>query len=105
MNMHQIILLGRATRDSEELESRAKKKFTKFTMAVNEFKGSEKEEETFFYDVLIFGKSAETAFKNIKKGDLVTVMGRPSIDAYISKKDKEAKAVITVIAESWKVLK
>jgi single-strand DNA-binding protein len=105
MNMHQIILLGRATKDAEEYETKKGKKFVKFTVAVNEYKGPEVEEETYFYDVLIFNKTSETALKNIKKGDTTMVMGKPEVDAYISKKDNEPKGTITVVAESWKVLK
>lgn len=32
-------------------------------------------------------------------------MGKPDLDVYISSKDNEAKGQITVLADSWKVLK
>src|SRR5690606_21303690 len=87
MNMHQIMLVGRATKDAEELETKAGKKFAKFSVAVNEYKGKDKEEETYFYDLLIFGPTSDGAVKAVKKGDIVTAMGKPSVEAYISKKD------------------
>lgn len=105
MNMHQIVLLGRATRDTEELTSKDEKKYAKFSIAVNDFKGKSKEERTTFYDILIFGPSVESAVEKVKKGDAVMVMGKPEVEAFISKKDKEPKVSITVISESWRVLK
>ncbi len=105
MNIHQIVLLGRATRDSEELTSKDEKKYAKFCIAVNDFNGKTKEEKTTFYDVLVFGNSVDSAVEKVKKGDPVMVMGRPEAEAFISKKDNEPKVSITVVSESWKVIK
>lgn len=105
MNYHQIILLGNTTRDAESFQTKKNKNFTKFTIAVNEYKGKDTESKVFFYDVLVFGKTAEKALEKIKKGDLITVYGKPDYEAYISKKDNEAKASVTVVADSWTVLK
>lgn len=105
MNMHQLILVGRATKDAEEVKSKSDKSFAKFSVAVNEFRGKGIDEKAYFYDVLVFGKSAESAVKNVKKGDVVMAMGKPEIDVYISAKDSEAKGQITLFADSWKVLK
>lgn len=105
MTSHQIIVLGRATKDAEELDSKAKKKYTKFSVAVNEYMGKDKEEKTYFYDVLIFGAGSSIAKDKVKKGDNILIVGKPEFDAYISKKDKEPKTSVTIIADSWKVLK
>lgn len=105
MNVHQLILLGRATRDAEVITGKNKKNFAKFSLAVNEYKGKDTEAKTYYYDVLVFGQTADKVAENIKKGDTVMAIGKPEIDAYISKVDQEAKAGITLLAESWKVLK
>ena len=105
MNMHQIILVGRATKDAEEIKSKSKKSFAKFSLAVNEYRGKDLEEKTYFYEILVFGTGVEGVMKNVKKGDTVMAMGKPEVDAYISTKDKEPKASITVLADSWRVLK
>lgn len=104
MNVHKLYLVGRATKDAESFESKGGVKFTKFSMAVNEFHGKEKGEKAYFYDVLIFGKSAEKAAESIKKGDAVLADGRPEANAYIAK-DETAKGTITLFADSWNVLK
>ncbi len=105
MTSHQIFVVGRATKDAEELSSKAKKKYAKFSVAVNEYLGKDKEEKSYFYDVLVFGKTSKNVAEKIKKGDLVVISGKPEAEAYISKKDNEPKSVITIMADSWKVLK
>jgi single stranded DNA-binding protein len=105
MSLHTMLLVGRSTKDAETLTSKSEKVFAKFSLAVNDYLGKEKGEVAHFYDILIFDKSAATAKEKIKKGDLVFIMGRPEVDAYISKKDDEPKGVISVIAETWKVIK
>lgn len=105
MSQHLLLLAGRTTKDPETFKTKSDKIFTKFTLAVNEYMGKDKEEKTYFYNVLVFDNTAPTALEKIKKGDLVFVQGRPEADAYISKKDNEPKASISVITESWKVMK
>lgn len=105
MDTQCLFLIGRATKDAEELVSKAEKKFTKFSLAVNEYNFVTKEENATFYDVLIFGKNYEKALEKVKKGDRVIVEGKPEIDVYIPKKSKEPKGTITVLADSWKVVK
>jgi single-stranded DNA-binding protein len=97
--------LGRATKDAEKLESKGKKTFAKTTIAVNEYNSKTKEEKSFFYDVLFFGKTAEKAAEKIQKGDLVFLNGKPTADAYLSKKDKEPKASISVFVDNWQAIK
>lgn len=103
MSMQQLIVLGRATKDGEVLESKDGRNYGKFSVAVNEYLGAKKEERTSFFNVLIFNKSHERVDK-IKKGDYVMVEGRPEADAYLSN-EGEAKANMTVFANKWRVLK
>ena len=103
MNMQQLLIMGRATKNAEVLESKEGKKYARFSVAVNEYRGKENDERTTFYNVLIFNKTSIGADK-ISKGDLVMVDGRPDTDAYISN-DGEAKANLIVVADRWKVLK
>ncbi|MBD3280183.1 single-stranded DNA-binding protein [Candidatus Dojkabacteria bacterium] len=104
MYFHQLMILGRATTDVEVKKSKAKNSYAKFGVAVN-VRRKEDKEETYFYDVLFFGKRAEKASELIKKGDTLLIFGEPDYDAYNSKKDKKAKAVVTLIAESWRLVK
>jgi single stranded DNA-binding protein len=105
MDMQKLILLGRATKDAEKIASKSGKGFAKFGMAVNRYLGTDKGSEVTFYECLVFGdKHAEKAAESIKKGDLLTLDGRPQAEPYLSK-DGEAKAALTVVVNSWSLLK
>ncbi|KXK08724.1 MAG: single-stranded DNA-binding protein [Candidatus Dojkabacteria bacterium] len=105
MNLQQLFLLGRSTRDAEVLESKEGKSYAKFSLAVNEFRqtGAERETYTQYYNVLVFGKRSGRA-EAIKKGDLVMVDGRPDVDAYLSN-DGEPKASLIVFADRFRIMK
>jgi single-strand DNA-binding protein len=103
MNYQKIILVGRATRNGEVLESKKGKRFGKFGLAVNRYMGKDKESEACFYDVLVFGKSAEKVADKIKTGEPVVVIGRPEAEGYNNKKG-DAVAKLVVVAESWNTL-
>ena len=105
--MQQLVLLGRATKDPELLESKKKKKFAKFSLAINEYKKDEKdekEETAVFYDVVVLNKSAKSLTDILKKGDLVMLKGKPECEAYLTK-DNQPKAKITMLADEWQVIK
>jgi len=100
MDFQQIMILGRATKDAEYLTSKdGDKKYGKISVAVNEYHGKEKGEDTTFYDVLIFNKTAEKVAK-IKKGNSVLVQGTSKANAYINKKG-EAVATMSIFARKW----
>lgn len=103
MNLHQLLIMGRATKDAEVLDSKEGKKYARFSVAVNEYLGKDKDSKSYFYNVLIFNKTSTNAEK-IKKGDLVMVDGRPEVDAYLSN-EGEVRGNIVVIANKWKLLK
>lgn len=103
MNLQQLLVLGRATKDAEIMESKEGKKYARFSVAVNEYLGKDRDEKTQFYNILIFNKTFEKADK-VKKGDLVMIEGRPDVDAYLSN-EGEAKASMIVYTEKWKVIK
>jgi len=103
MNLQQLLLMGRATKDAEVLDSKEGKKYARFSLAVNEYLTKTKESKSYFYNILIFNKTSINAEK-IKKGDLVMVDGRPEVDAYLSN-EGEIKGNIVVVANKWKLLK
>lgn len=82
MNQHLLSLMGRATDASEELETKAGKKFRKFSVAVNEYRGPDQESEPYFYDVACFNNQPRTVAQHINKGDVVLIQGKPTVDVY-----------------------
>ncbi len=98
MNQQVLHVLGRATQDGQLLESKAGKEYSKFSIAVNEFRGEEKGESTTFIDVVGFNKQTKTATQKIKSGDIIWASGRPEAQAYMSK-DGELKAKLSMQAQ------
>jgi len=98
MNQHQLVLMGRATRDAEVLESKAGKEYSKFAIAVNEYRGKIKGGVTSFYEIVGFTAQTKNACRNIHKGDMVFVTGRPEVQAYKAL-DGELRAKLSVNAE------
>ncbi|MGC8590403.1 single-stranded DNA-binding protein [Athalassotoga sp.] len=82
MNYNRVIMIGRATKEPE-----AKEKVTKFDIAVNRNK-----EETDFFRVSCFDKTAEFANSYVKKGKLLLVEGSLRNNSWT---DKEGKQRIT----------
>lgn len=79
MNINQVTIVGRLTRDPE------KKALPNGTSVVNasiatgrtyKDKNDQKQEETEFHNVVAFGKTADIMAQYLKKGQLVGVMGR-----------------------------
>lgn len=75
-----ITLVGRLGRDPEAKVTPSGVNVTKFSVATQEHKN----EETSWWDVAAFGKSAEFCSRYLKKGSLVFVEGRISINKYTS---------------------
>ena len=105
MDIQHIHLVGNATKDAESLTGKNEKKFTKFSLAVNDYNPVSKESTPTYYDVLIFGNGSEKVLDKVKKGDRIVVDGKPQIEAYLSKKDKQPKASVSVVADGFKILK
>jgi single stranded DNA-binding protein len=102
-------VLGRATTEVKVSEAKSgKDKYCRVPIAVNQ-KSKDKEgnekETTYYYDLLLFNKSAENAAKLIQKGDLIFAFGKPDYDAFMSKKQKQAKYSVTIKPESWQLIK
>lgn len=104
MYLHNVHVLGRATTDVELKKSKSDKSYAKFSVAVNQ-KTQDEKENTYYYEILFFGKRAEAAAERVKKKDVVFVIGRPEYEAYVSKKTEEAKYNVTVLADYWYVAK
>ena len=102
--MQQLLIMGRATRDAEVLESKEGRHYARFSVGVNEYLGKDREERTTFYNCLVMNDKLTDNAGKIVKGDLVMVDGRPDVDAYISN-EGEAKANLIILADRFKVLK
>lgn len=75
--MNKIVLIGRATRDSELKHTASSTPIVNFSIAVNRpFKNANGEKESDFFNCVAFNKLAETISRYVRKGDLVGIEGR-----------------------------
>jgi len=60
----------------------------------------EKQDETTFVDVTVWGKTAENAAKYLQKGRSVLVEGRLQLDTWMDSKSGQNRSKLRVVAES-----
>lgn len=80
MNLNQVTLIGRLTRDPEQKALPNGTAVANFSVATSrtwkDAKTNEKKEETEFHNCVAFGRTAEVIGQYLKKGQLVNVVGR-----------------------------
>jgi len=79
MNLNKVILIGRLTRDPESRSLPSGQQVASFSMATNRFfndKSGQRQEQTEFHNIVLFGRLAEIASQYLKKGNLCLIEGR-----------------------------
>jgi single-strand DNA-binding protein len=79
MNLNKIFLLGRLTRDPESKALPSGQSLASFSIATNRYyndKSNQRQEQTDFHNIVLFGKLAEIASQYLKKGSLALIEGR-----------------------------
>jgi len=79
MNLNKIFLLGRLTADPQLRSTPNGKSVANFSLATNRFwvdKNGQRQEDTQFHNVVVWGRQAEVANQFLKKGSLVLIEGR-----------------------------
>lgn len=79
MNLNKVFLIGRLTRDPETKNLPSGTQVCSFGLATDRFffdKEKQKQQQTEFHNVVLFGRLAEIAFQYLKKGSLAMIEGR-----------------------------
>lgn len=76
MNINQVTLIGRIVQTPVSKEFGQGKRFTKFTVATNEFYKKSSKKNSEFHTVVAFGKLAELCNELLNKGKLVYIQGK-----------------------------
>jgi len=79
MNLNKAFLIGRLTRDPENKALPSGQSLTSFGMATDRFftdKTGQKQQQTEFHNIVLFGKLADIAAQYLNKGSLVLIEGR-----------------------------
>lgn len=101
-NFIHITLIGHATRDAEMKSSPGGTQYAKFSLAYNPPVAKGQEKIVNFYDVTMFGKTAESAARMIKKGLAVCVAGRLIVKTWKTK-DGETRVNLDLTANEFQM--
>jgi len=94
----KVILIGNLTK-TPEVKTVNGNPVTDFSIAIND-SFSDKEEETTFVDVTLWGKSAENLCKYKKVGDSILVEGRLKMDRWSDKSDGKPRTKLKVVSNN-----
>lgn len=93
--MNKMLLVGRLVKDPERGKGEHPK--ARFRIAVDRAYKREGEPQSDFFDVIVFGKTAECVLNYLSKGRLVAIDGRAQWRSWETA-EKEKKKVFEVIA-------
>lgn len=101
--MNKVILMGRLTKDPElrYTQSAEPLAVTRFTLAVNRPYSKNQEQTADFIGIVSFGKRAETIANYLKKGQMVSVVGRLQIQSYDDPQSGQRKWITDVVLEDF----
>lgn len=96
MTINKVNLVGRAGRDPEVKYLESGKMVCSFTLAVN--RNTKNRDEPDWFDLEIWGKTAEVAANYVKKGSLIGITGSLKFDQWTDRTtgDERSKPIIRV---------
>jgi single-strand DNA-binding protein len=117
-NFNKVLLMGNLTRDPELRYSsgggggggggrEGGSAICKFGLAVNfqwRNQAGEKQEETCFVDIVVFGRQAETCNEYLRKGRAAFVEGRLNFNQWEDRESGQKRSKLEVVAENVQFL-
>ncbi len=106
-NLNRVMLIGNLTRDPEIKYTAKGTAIAQLGLAVNRTwnnEGGEKQEDTTFVDVELFGRVAEIAGEYLKKGRPVYIEGRLKLDSWDDKQSGQKRSKMKVVGEQLQLL-
>lgn len=106
MDINNVVVVGRLTRNVEVQTTSSGHQVGKFGLAMNRVwtSNGNKQEKTTFIDVTVWGKMAETLAKHCSKGNRLGVVGRLEQDTWTDKNTGQKRSKVYVVAENFQFL-
>jgi single-strand DNA-binding protein len=105
-SLNSIILIGNLTRDPELRYTQSGAAKAQFAVAINRYwkdREGNRQEETTFVPIVVWGAHAENCANYLKKGRPVAVEGRLSIRSYTTEEGEQRK-ITEVVANNVQFL-
>lgn len=106
-NLNKVMLIGNLTRDPELRYTPKGTAVADIGMAINRVwnnDSGQKQEETTFVDVTLWGRQAELAEKYLGKGRGVYIEGRLQLDSWDDKETGKKRSKLKVVGENLQFL-
>ena len=105
-DINNLILVGRLTRDIEIKYSQGGKAIGTTSIAVNRSvkNGEQWVDEASFFDITLFGKTAENLKQYLVKGKQVAIKGSLKQDRWNDKETGKQKSKISIVTEDIELL-
>lgn len=107
-SVNKVILIGNLTRDVEMRYTTGGTAFANMGLAVSrqwfDKKTNQKQEETTFVDVTLWGRQAEIGSQYCQKGKQVYIEGRLKLDQWDDKSTGQKRSKLNVVCENLVLL-
>lgn len=106
-SLNKVMLIGNCTRDPEVRYTPKGTAVTDLGLAINRYyttDSGEKQEETTFVDVTLWGRTAEIAAEYLKKGKPVFIEGRLQLDSWDDKQTGQKRSKLKVVGDGLQLL-
>ena len=101
-NLNKVMLIGNLTRDPELRYTPSGKAVTDISLAINRVWNNEqgqKQEDTIFVDVTLWGRQAELAQQYLSKGRCAYIEGRLQMDTWDDKETGKKRSKLKVVGD------
>jgi single-strand DNA-binding protein len=106
-NLNKVMLIGNLTRDPELRHTPKGTAVSEISLAINRSWSNEqgqKQEETTYVEVTLWGRQAELAQQYLTKGRPVYIEGRLNLDTWDDKETGKKRSKLRVIGENMQFL-
>ena len=106
-NLNKVMLIGNLTRDPELRYTPGGKAVTDVSLAINRVwvnDQGQKQEDTTFVDVTLWGRQAELAQQYLTKGRGIYIEGRLQMDTWDDKETGKKRSRLKVVGETMQFL-
>jgi len=93
-DINSVVLCGRVTRDAEVRYTNGGMAVSEISIAVNRYAGKDKQDEVSFFEVNLWGKTAEALVQYLTKGRQIVVQGELRQERWEKDGQKQSKVRI-----------
>ncbi len=106
-NLNKVMLIGNLTRDPELRHTPKGTAVAEISLAINRVwkdEQGQKQEDTTYVDVTLWGRQAEVAQQYLTKGNPVYIEGRLNLDSWDDKTTGQKRSKLKVVGEALQLL-